>query len=382
MHNMKNASIIGYIEGYYGRLLNWTERNLIISSLKQNMMNTYLYAPKEDVFHRLRWREPYKKDWRKKFRLFVNFAKQNKIKIIAGIAPGLDFDFSSIDNNKIDTDFNLLLNKAKKFLSDGASEICLLLDDIPNDFIKKFGKNASEGSYHAKLANKLAIKLNRKIFFVPRIYADELIIESKNYLFDLSLSINKNITLIYCGKNVVSNVIKAHRQNSLSRLVKNKIVFWDNFYANDYCPRRLFIGPWKGRSEVENILINPTGMIFTDLLILDIIGKSKKMKTCKKAYKSALKQNNIPSEFIVVLKFFESPNFNTERNYDEIILNESFFQTIDTMLWKWKCDIAREWYPYLMGLKQDALIALNTQKKDRIIKTQTNPLGNHLLRKK
>ena len=50
------SNIIGYIEGYYGKLLSWKSRKLIVKSLIKNKMNTYFYAPKEDVFHRLYWR--------------------------------------------------------------------------------------------------------------------------------------------------------------------------------------------------------------------------------------------------------------------------------------------------------------------------------------
>ena len=63
----------------------------------------------------------------------------------------------------------------KQLLEDGANSIALMLDDIPNDFKKKFGIDISEGTYHAILANKLSDKLGQNIFFVPRVYADELI---------------------------------------------------------------------------------------------------------------------------------------------------------------------------------------------------------------
>ena len=72
-------------------------------------------------------------------------------------------------------------------LKDGASSIALMLDDIPNDFKKKFGTDVSEGTYHAMLVNKLSNELGQNIFFVPRIYADELINEDPFYLKDLEL---------------------------------------------------------------------------------------------------------------------------------------------------------------------------------------------------
>ena len=55
----------GYIEGYYGRLLNWDERNRIITKLNKNNMRFYFYAPKEDDKHRLNWKKEYQSSWKK-----------------------------------------------------------------------------------------------------------------------------------------------------------------------------------------------------------------------------------------------------------------------------------------------------------------------------
>ena len=63
-NNVSKNNIIGYIEGFYGRLLNWESRKLIVKSLSYNKMNTYLYAPKEDKYHRFKWRNDYSKAWR------------------------------------------------------------------------------------------------------------------------------------------------------------------------------------------------------------------------------------------------------------------------------------------------------------------------------
>ena len=57
IRNKDENNITGYIEGYYGKLLTWENRKLIINSLKKNNMNTYFYAPKEDVCHRFNWRK-------------------------------------------------------------------------------------------------------------------------------------------------------------------------------------------------------------------------------------------------------------------------------------------------------------------------------------
>jgi hyaluronoglucosaminidase len=383
MENIKNVSIIGYIEGYYGRLLNWEHRILILKSLHQNKMNTYFYAPKEDLKNRLNWRVEYGENWRYNFRTFTSFAKKEKINIIAGIAPGLDFNFKKFKLNsrtQNNSDFDLLLNKSRQLLKDGASDIALLLDDIPDNYYKNYGYQISEGSNHALLANKLSEELGHSIYFVPRIYADELILDNKNYLLDLSKVIKKNIKVFYCGRNVVSKTIKSGKAEKISKILTNKIIYWDNYYANDYCPRKLFLGPWKGRKGIKNILINPTGMIKTDLLIIDIVSNSILLKTYNEALNKALKKNKIPQEFKNLIKFFNYPIYNQNIKNTKIEITKSTFDSIETLLWKWKSDISIEWYPYLLGLKHDLQLNLKILPYDRIVKTQTNPLSNMLLK--
>ena len=378
MKNNEN-NITGYIEGYYGKLLPWESRRLIIKSLSKNKMNTYFYAPKEDACHRLFWRKKYSKEWRLNFKKFTQFSKINDIKVIAGIAPGLDFNFNelnSICNNNKKTDFQFLLKKAKNLLEDGASSIALMLDDIPNDFNIKFGTDISEGTYHAILANRLAKKLGQNIFFVPRIYADELIQDDPFYLRDLSKTLNPKLKIFYCGKNVVARTYKNYEK--VKKILSNEIIVWDNFYANDYCPRRFFIGPTLGREKLKNILINPTGMIRTDLLILDIFAKSIIKKISKNEWETILNNHDVPKIFLRIKKYFLRPDFGLNPSYQSLNIKKEDIEILDFLLWKWKGKLSREWYPFLFGLKHDLQIHQKILTSERKIKTQTIPLSKFL----
>jgi len=378
MKNNKN-NITGYIEGYYGRLLSWESRKLIIKSLNKNKMNTYFYAPKEDIYHRLCWRKKYSQKWRLNFQNFTEFGKNNNINVIAGVAPGLDFNFKELNDvcksNK-KSDFEFLLKKANQLLKDGASTIALMLDDIPNDFKKKFGINISEGTYHAILANKLSHKLGQNIFFVPRIYADELIKDDPFYLKDLSKTLNPKIKIFYCGKNVVARTYKNYKK--IKKVLSNEIIIWDNFYANDYCPRRFFIGAALGREALKNILINPTGLIRTDLLILDIFGKIIIEKISTNKWENILNNHNVPEKFFKIKKYFLRPDFGLNPSIQPLNIKKRDIEIIDNLLWKWKGELSREWYPFLFGLKHDLQINQKTLTSERRIKTQTIPLSKFL----
>ena len=377
--NISNTDINGYIEGYYGRILDWESRKLIIKSLIKNKMNTYLYAPKEDENHRLNWRNKYSLKWRQSFRDFTKFSNKNNISIIAGIAPGLDFNFKKFNNDTKElknSDFNLLLNKAKQLLKDGATSIALLLDDIPDEFEKNFSNNIPEGTSHGILVNKISKELKQNIYFVPRIYADELIKDSPNYLSDLGKVLNENIRVFYCGKNVICKTIT--NVSKINKIICNKIIYWDNYYANDYCPRRFFIGPYIGRIGLNNLMINPTGLIKTDLLILDVIANTINKKNYIKAWTKTLNEHGVPFLFFKIKNFFLKPDFSSNPPLSSYSCNLNHFEALEFLLWSWKGSLSREWYPYLFGLKHDLQLNQSKLTSERLIKTQTLPLAQHV----
>ena len=127
---MKQINFNGYIEGYYGKVLNWSERKLIIKSLNTNNLNFYFYAPKDDQYHRKEWESNYPKDWLLNFKKFCQFAKKFKIKIISGISPGLTYCFEKLSNKSFvqNSQFQNLVTKIQVLIDYGSDYICLLLD--------------------------------------------------------------------------------------------------------------------------------------------------------------------------------------------------------------------------------------------------------------
>ena len=99
--------------------MTWKERIKILKSLNKNKMNFYFYCPKEDIFHRLKWRSDYSRNWIKSFKKFCKIAKQYNINIIVGISPGIDFDFKSFVNGNY-SDFKILKRKLNSFIEYGA----------------------------------------------------------------------------------------------------------------------------------------------------------------------------------------------------------------------------------------------------------------------
>ena len=95
-------------------------------------------------------------------------------------------------------------------------------------------------------------------------------------------TIKVNFNLFYCGKYIVSSEFY-----SKIKQIKNykNITIWNNYYANDYCPNKLILGFWN--FNYENIMYNLTGLIKTDLLILDIINECIKNKNKFEGWKKS-----------------------------------------------------------------------------------------------
>ena len=49
----------GYIEGFYGKTWEREKRLSVMKLISQYGMNTFFYAPKDDIYHREKWREAY-----------------------------------------------------------------------------------------------------------------------------------------------------------------------------------------------------------------------------------------------------------------------------------------------------------------------------------
>ncbi|MEC8654453.1 MAG: beta-N-acetylglucosaminidase domain-containing protein [Pseudomonadota bacterium] len=362
----------GYIEGYYGRLFDWPARHELVAVMASIGMNSYLYAPKDDAAHRFAWRTPYDAEWLSGFADFAAAAARQNIDVMAGIAPGLDFNFAELEKTR-NGDFACLVKKAEQLSADGVSHIVLLMDDITADFDDRAGPFQSEGTAHAELANHLMQAVDRPVIVVPRIYADSLVDvadpNSLSYLKDLTAKLAPDCPIVYCGNDIVAHRIGG---DASGHIADSRMLIWDNFYANDYCPRRLFIGPWRRPAEASNILLNPTGLIETDKLLLEVM----LIGDVVDKWRDLLGQH-VPPAFFTVAYYFDAPYGFTPKFAPPPV--EVALAAVDQLLWQWKSPLQREWYPVLMGLKQDLLIADQQMPDERIAKTQSAALSGVLL---
>ena len=382
-------SMRGYIEGYYGRLLDWQDRRRIVDRMSSHGMSSYLYAPKEDPCHRVEWRTPWPDDWLRDFAAFCDHARDRQIDIIAGIAPGLDYTSpghpsarhpsashpsAGHPSGDMAGDFGHLIEKADSLARAGAAGIVLMFDDI--DPVSEDPETVTaEMMFHADVATQLASHMDIPVLFVPRIYADEISRHAASAYAGLSDALPGDMPVFHCGSHIVAGADPLAQTNTPAALsFRQPLILWDNFFCNDYCPRRLFIGPHAGRRGIADLMLNGTGMIETDLLLLDVMEAGES----KAAWRAALTANGVPDDIHHLAPWFGAPvmaNQIARGHEEDLTATPATFDAIEKLLWRWKTPLAREWYPFIFGLKHDLLMAAGDLPTLRIMKTQTPALS-------
>ena len=84
----------GVVEGFYGTPWSQEDREDMIRFCGGQGLNAYIYAPKDDPYHRARWREPYPEEKLSKLASLSKLAKTQGVRFIFAISPGLDIRFS------------------------------------------------------------------------------------------------------------------------------------------------------------------------------------------------------------------------------------------------------------------------------------------------
>lgn len=254
----------GVIEGFYGRP--WTERERLslFARMRSLGLGTYLYAPKDDLKHRVAWREPYAPSELATLRALAEGARSHGIDVGYAVAPGLDLRFAD------EGDAAALRDKVGQALGLGIRTVALLFDDVPRGLSApdhaRFGSLAAA---QADTANRLQRQLEGAgggtLLFCPTDYCGAMArpgLSDSVYLRELGERLAPSVEVFWTGPEVVSTEIGADHLRQAAAVLRRKPLLWDNLHANDYDLRQLCLGPYAGRppelrDEVRGILVNP-----------------------------------------------------------------------------------------------------------------------------
>lgn len=226
----------GVVEGFYGTPWTFEDRADIINFCRQHNLNAYIYAPKDDLYHRDKWRVPYPAEKLAELKKLVDISKQNGVRFIFAVSPGLDLNYKG---KKGDADFNSLMKKLEAMYNIGVRDFAIFFDDLKDEK----GNHHEDGKDQAKFLNRVQAELNARhkdvypLITVPTEYFREDMLKGdkiKSYTEDLAANLNKKIIVLYTGDGVVCDGITQESLNHVNKIFDREIGIWWNYPVNDY----------------------------------------------------------------------------------------------------------------------------------------------------
>ena len=235
----------GVIEGFYGPPWSHGDRLDMLRFMGRVGLDVYIYAPKDDPFHRSRWREPYPEDERQQLQELVVTAKKEGVEFWYAISPGLTITYSD------STDYRDLVRKIDQVADLGVEHFGLFVDDVPPQLTHDADREAfgTLARAHVALTNKLHEHLaarGQTLALTPTTYTNAW--GDLEYLAEIGAGVAQEVTILWTGPDVASPTISAAQASDWGRLLRRKPLLWDNYPVNDYARWRLFLGPFTGRA--------------------------------------------------------------------------------------------------------------------------------------
>lgn len=239
--------LTGVIEGFYGEPWSHAERLDLIGFCGAHGLTTWVHAPKDDPYHRRRWREPYPDEELARLGELVVEAERRGVDFAYAIAPGLSICYSR------DEDFEALLAKCEQVQSVGVRSFQLLWDDVEHAFNcpaddERYGDaERPSGAAQCELSNRFreALPQPGPLVVCPMGYAGT---GDSPYRRSFAPALHPEIVVYWTGPEVVSLGISREALNAaVARFRGHELLLWDNYPVNDFDPDRLFLGPLLGR---------------------------------------------------------------------------------------------------------------------------------------
>lgn len=246
----------GVVEGFYGTPWSMEERLDMIEFCKTHKMNAYIYAPKDDPYHREKWREPYPKKKLDELQTLIRASKSADVDFIFAVSPGLDIHFYG-DARAADEE--KMLAKLNAVYAIGGRHFAVFYDDIP----EKDGKGQAE--FLTRLEEKLRAEHPdiAPLITVPTEYfrldmtADDKV---NPYTKDFAAYLPKDTLVLYTGEGVASPWLSDAAYAAANDLYGRKLGLWINYPVNDYMEQKLALGPIVGlptHSDIPAVFFNP-----------------------------------------------------------------------------------------------------------------------------
>ncbi len=246
----------GTVEGFYGSPWTQQERLDQLAFYGDMKLNTYIYAPKDDPYHRELWREPYPPAEFGELQELIGQAGANFVKFTFAISPGTSICYSD------PADIAALQGKMRAVYDAGVRNFSIALDDITYtqwncaQDAQRYGEpsQASAGQAQVDLLNTVQTEFvethpdTAPLQFVPTEYSD---MEDSPYKSVLREQLHPDVVTMWTGDGVIPESVTVADAQQAEQVWGRKLFLWDNYPVNDFpaSEGRLLVGPYAKREQ-------------------------------------------------------------------------------------------------------------------------------------
>jgi hyaluronoglucosaminidase len=259
----------GTIEGFYGSPWTTDERLDLLDFHGRFKLNTYIYAPKDDPYHRDRWREPYPADRLAALRTLAEAAAANHVRFTFAVSPGVSICYSA------PADLDALTAKLEAVYALGVRSFSIALDDIDHTRwncdgdADRYGPPSTGAAARAQVELLNAVQSGfvaghadaRPLQMVPTEYRGT---DDSPYRTVVREQLDPTVEVMWTGAYVVPDEITVAQAQTAAGTFGRKLYVWDNTPVNDFpaTEGRLILAPYARReaglsAQVSGIVLNP-----------------------------------------------------------------------------------------------------------------------------
>ncbi|MBR2216192.1 MAG: beta-N-acetylglucosaminidase domain-containing protein [Selenomonadaceae bacterium] len=255
----------GVVEGFYGTPWSHEERLDMLKFCGEQGLNAYIYAPKDDPYHKERWREPYPADKARELAELVAFAKENQVEFIFAVSPGADLQYEGL---AAVTDQGIFRQKLEDMYQLGVRRFAIFFDDIKG-MTEKSDVNAADGKNQAKFINDVErgfreihpdvlpfLTVGTEYYYSDMVNSEG----TKPYTHAFTWMLHPEVTALYTGNGVVTDGISDEEKKLADKVCHRPLGIWWNYPVNDYMESKLALGAVANlpkEAEIPAIFFNP-----------------------------------------------------------------------------------------------------------------------------
>ncbi|WP_129669865.1 beta-N-acetylhexosaminidase family protein, partial [Phytoactinopolyspora endophytica] len=259
----------GSIEGFYGSPWSHQERLDQLAFYGDIKANTYIYAPKDDPYHRDQWRDPYPDQLYTQLGELVQQAVDHHVRFTFAVSPGVSICYSD------PADRDALFAKLQAMYDLGVRSFSIALDDISYEEWNCPADQETYGDPSGGAAGQAQVDLLNAVQrefldqrdgvnplqFVPTEYDN---VDETPYKQTIREQLDERVEVMWTGTDVVPPSISVDEAAEAADVWGRPVFIWDNYPVNDFwwTTGRLLMAPYAEReaglhTQVSGIVLNP-----------------------------------------------------------------------------------------------------------------------------